>query len=101
MAQDIPAKMSAIGFDQPGGPEVMRPGEADVPQPGMGEVLIRVAYAGVNRPDVIQRMGLYPAPPGASPILGLEVSGTVVAIGEGVEPEWLNRIVCALTPGGG
>ncbi|MEZ5693374.1 MAG: NAD(P)H-quinone oxidoreductase [Altererythrobacter sp.] len=93
--------MSAIGFDQPGGPEVMRPGEADVPQPGMGEVLIRVAYAGVNRPDVIQRMGLYPAPPGASPILGLEVSGTVVAIGEGVEPEWLNRIVCALTPGGG
>ena len=101
MAQDIPAKMSAIGFDQPGGPEVMRPGEADVPQPGMGEVLIHVAYAGVNRPDVIQRMGLYPAPPGASPILGLEVSGTVVAIGEGVEPEWLNRIVCALTPGGG
>nr|WP_240048882.1 NAD(P)H-quinone oxidoreductase [Parerythrobacter lutipelagi] len=101
MAQEIPEKMKAIHFVSPGGPEVLALTEVDVPQPRAGEVLIEVAYAGVNRPDVIQRQGHYPAPPGASPLLGLEVSGKVVSIGDGVEPEWLNRIVCALTPGGG
>src|SRR5690606_30801365 len=72
-----------------------------VPQPAEGEVLIKVAAAGVNRPDVIQRKGHYPAPPGASPLPGLEVSGTVVALGSGVEPEWMGRKICALTNGGG
>ncbi|MCR2834430.1 NAD(P)H-quinone oxidoreductase [Parerythrobacter lacustris] len=101
MAHDIPAMMQAIHFTAPGGPEVLQRVEIGVELPRAGEVLIEVAYAGVNRPDVIQRSGLYPPPPGASPLLGLEVSGKIVAVGEGVEPEWLNRIVCALTPGGG
>lgn len=101
MAQQIPAEMTAIGFDAPGGAEVLRPETVAVPHPGPGEVLIRVAWAGVNRPDCIQRAGLYPAPPGASPILGLEVSGEIVAVGEGVGPAHLGQPVCALTPGGG
>ncbi|MBY6127311.1 NAD(P)H-quinone oxidoreductase [Qipengyuania aquimaris] len=90
-----------MGFDQPGGPDVLRPEELPVPQPGEGQVLIEVSHAGVNRPDVIQRQGFYPPPPGASPIPGLEVSGKVVAVGEGVAPEMLNRKVCALVSGGG
>lgn len=90
-----------MGFDAPGGPEVLRPEELPVPEPGEGQVLIEVSHAGVNRPDVIQRQGFYPPPPGASPIPGLEVSGKVVAIGEGVAPEMLNRKVCALVSGGG
>ncbi|MBX7491656.1 NAD(P)H-quinone oxidoreductase [Qipengyuania sp. 1NDW9] len=93
--------MTAMGFDQPGGPDVLRPEELPVPQPGEGQVLIEVSHAGVNRPDVIQRQGFYPPPPGASPIPGLEVSGKVVAVGEGVAPEMLNRKVCALVSGGG
>lgn len=93
--------MTAMGYDTPGGPDVFRAESTDVPQPGPGQVLIKVAFAGVNRPDVIQRQGFYPPPPGASHICGLEVSGTVVAIGKGVEPELLNQQVCALTPGGG
>ncbi|WP_435419166.1 NAD(P)H-quinone oxidoreductase [Parerythrobacter aurantius] len=101
MAQEIPAEMTAIGFDAPGGAEVLRPETVAVPQARSGEVLIRVAWAGVNRPDCIQRAGLYPAPPGASPILGLEVAGDVVAVGEGVDPGHLGRRICALTPGGG
>ncbi len=101
MAHDIPAMMQAIHFTAPGGLEVLQRVEVGVDRPRAGEVLIAVAYAGVNRPDVIQRRGLYPAPPGASPLLGLEVSGKIVATGDGVEPEWLNRIVCALAPGGG
>jgi putative PIG3 family NAD(P)H quinone oxidoreductase len=72
-----------------------------VPAPGPGQVLIRVAFAGVNRPDVIQRLGLYPPPPGASPLPGLEVAGEVVALGEGAPGEMLGQQVCALTPGGG
>jgi NADPH:quinone reductase-like Zn-dependent oxidoreductase len=75
MADSVPATMTAMGFDAPGGPEVFRPETLPVPAPGPGEVLIRVAYAGVNRPDVIQRQGFYPPPPGASPIPGLEIAG--------------------------
>jgi putative PIG3 family NAD(P)H quinone oxidoreductase len=93
--------MTAMGYDDPGGPEVLRPETLPVPQPGPNQVLVRVAYAGVNRPDVIQRQGFYPPPPGASPIPGLEVAGTVVAIGKGTAPELLNRRVCALVSGGG
>jgi NADPH2:quinone reductase len=97
----LPETMTAIGFDAPGGPEVLRTETVPVPRPGPGELLIKVAFAGVNRPDVIQRYGLYPPPPGASPILGLEVSGEVVALGEGVDSALLGQMVCALTPGGG
>ncbi|ANY18977.1 Phthiocerol synthesis polyketide synthase type I PpsC [Tsuneonella dongtanensis] len=101
MALAIPATMTAMGYDAPGGADVFRPETMDVPRPGKGQVLIRVAFAGVNRPDVIQRQGFYPPPPGASPICGLEVAGTVIDIGEGAPPEMLNQQVCALTPGGG
>ena len=94
-------EMIAIAISEPGGPEVLKPVTMKVPEPATGEVLIRVAAAGVNRPDVIQRKGHYPAPPGASPLPGLEVSGTVVALGEGVGPEWIGRRICALTNGGG
>ncbi|MBX7533932.1 NAD(P)H-quinone oxidoreductase [Qipengyuania sp. 1XM1-15A] len=90
-----------MGYDNPGGPEVFRPEELPVPDPGPNRVLIEVSHAGVNRPDVIQRQGFYPPPPGASPIPGLEVAGKVVAVGEGVAPEMLNRRVCALVSGGG
>ncbi|HCJ43009.1 MAG TPA: NAD(P)H-quinone oxidoreductase, partial [Erythrobacter sp.] len=89
-----------MGFDEAGGPEVLRPETLPVPVPGANQILIRVAYAGVNRPDVIQRQGFYPPPPGASPIPGLEVSGTVVATGPGVGPEVQGRRVCALVSGG-
>ncbi|KPL69050.1 NAD(P)H-quinone oxidoreductase [Erythrobacter sp. SG61-1L] len=101
MAAAFPETMTAMGFDAPGGPEVLRAETLPVPRPGAGQVLIRTAFAGVNRPDVIQRQGHYPSPPGASPIPGLELSGTIVAVGEGVEPEMLGRKVCALVPGGG
>jgi NADPH2:quinone reductase len=97
----IPDQMTAMGFDAPGGPDVFRPEILPVPQPGTGEVLVRVAYAGVNRPDVIQRQGFYPPPPGASPIPGLEIAGEIVAAGEGVGREWLRQKVCALVSGGG
>jgi putative PIG3 family NAD(P)H quinone oxidoreductase len=101
MAETIPESMTAIGFDAPGGPEVLRPETLPVPRPGLGQVLIRTAYAGVNRPDVIQRQGKYPPPPGASPVPGLEIAGTVAAAGPGVEPELLGQPVCALVAGGG
>ncbi len=81
----LPESMKAIEIVQPGGPEVLQPTERPVPKPGIGEVLIRVASAGVNRPDVLQRQGNYAPPPGATDIPGLELSGEVVAIGEGVE----------------
>ncbi|MGC1468579.1 MAG: NAD(P)H-quinone oxidoreductase [Sphingorhabdus sp.] len=93
--------MTAIEISCPGGPEVLLPCKRPVPVPGEGEVLVKVAAAGVNRPDVVQRMGLYPAPPGASDLPGLEISGTVVAIGTGVESEHLGQKVCALVAGGG
>ncbi|WP_370190340.1 NAD(P)H-quinone oxidoreductase [Qipengyuania sp.] len=101
MAADLPETMTAVGFEKPGGPEVLVPQVMPLPVPGANQVLIRVAYAGVNRPDVIQRQGFYPPPPGASPIPGLEVAGTVVAIGEGAATEMLGRRVCALVSGGG
>jgi NADPH:quinone reductase len=97
----LPNSMTAIGYDAPGGPEVLRPEKLPVPAPGAGEVLLRVAYAGVNRPDVAQRQGSYPPPPGASPIPGLEVSGQVVAMGDGVVTPFVGQQVCALVSGGG
>jgi putative PIG3 family NAD(P)H quinone oxidoreductase len=75
--------------------------EADQPTPKAGEVLIQVSYAGVNRPDILQRSGSYPPPPDASPFMGLEVSGTIVAVGDGVPKQRVGEQVCALTPGGG
>ncbi len=97
----MPDSMNAIGFAAPGGPEVLALESVGVPQPGPDDVLIRVAFAGVNRPDCIQRAGAYPAPPGASPILGLEVAGEVVAVGSNVPSEMIGARVAALTPGGG
>ena len=97
----IPAEMTAIDCSTPGGPEALVPVRMPVPEPGAGEVLIRVAAAGVNRPDVLQRMGHYPPPPGASPIPGLEIAGEVVAVGEGVGRELLGQKMCALVAGGG
>lgn len=97
----LPASMTAIAISAPGGPEVLVPEQRPVPQPGVGEVLIRVAAAGVNRPDVLQRMGFYPPPPGASDLPGLEIAGTVVAVGPGGDPELLGQAMCALVTGGG
>lgn len=97
----IPRTMTATGFDAPGGPDVLRIEELPVPVPGHGEVLVRIAFAGVNRPDVIQRQGFYPAPAGASPIPGLEIAGEVVAAGTGVPPGAAGQRVCALVTGGG
>ncbi|NBW74198.1 MAG: NAD(P)H-quinone oxidoreductase [Sphingomonadaceae bacterium] len=100
-SQTLPATMTAIGFETPGGPEVLQPQTVPVPVPGPGQVLVKVAFAGVNRPDVIQRRGLYPPPPGASPIPGLEIAGEVVALGDGVGDVMLGQRVCALVSGGG
>jgi len=97
----IPATMQAIDPATPGGPEVLVPVERPVPQAGAGEVLIRVAAAGVNRPDVLQRKGAYPPPPGAPTTLGLEIAGEIVALGDGALPELLGQSVCALVAGGG
>ena len=97
----LPADMPVVEIAQPGGPEVLRPGRRPPPSPRAGEVLIRVAAAGVNRPDVLQRQGLYPLPPGVSDLPGLEVAGTVAALGDGVSGWRVGDAVCALTPGGG
>jgi putative PIG3 family NAD(P)H quinone oxidoreductase len=93
--------VTAIEIIQPGEPDVLRPVERPDPVPGSGEVLIRVAAAGVNRPDVMQRRGAYPPPPGASDIPGLEVAGTIVRIGEGVTSWREGDRACALVTGGG
>ena len=93
--------MKYIDHGKGGEAEVMLLKEGEMPEVGAGEVLIRVAYAGVNRPDVLQRKGLYPPPRGASPHLGLEVSGTVLAVGQGVDEWAVGDRVCALTDGGG
>src|SRR3954470_10840736 len=93
--------MIAIDPAEAGGPEVLQPVERPVPEPGEGEVLIRVEAAGVNRPDVMQRLGLYPPPPGAPSIPGLEVAGEIVAAGEGADPARIGERVCALVAGGG
>jgi len=91
----------AIEIARPGGPEVLRAVERPDPAPARGEVLIHVAAAGVNRPDILQRTGRYPPPPGASDIPGLEVAGTIAAVGEGVREWQLGDRVCALVSGGG
>lgn len=96
-----PATMIAIRIDGKGGPEVLVPAEVPVPQPGAGQILVKVAAAGVNRPDVQQRMGAYPPPPGHSPLPGLEIAGEVVAIGDGVQRFKPGDKVCALVNGGG
>ena len=101
MSGQIPAEMTAIDCSTPGGPDVLVPVQAPVPQPASGEVLIRVAAAGVNRPDVLQRMGHYAPPPGSSPFPGLEVAGEIIAVGENVGREMLGQRVCALIAGGG
>jgi len=93
--------MQVVEITRPGGPEVLRVATRAVPQPKPGEVLIRVAAAGVNRPDCLQRAGSYAPPPGASDLPGLEVSGTIVRVGEGVTQWKEGDQVCALTPGGG
>lgn len=98
---DLPERMIAIDPSEAGGPEVLVPVERAVPVPGPGEVLIRVAAAGVNRPDVAQRLGQYPPPPGAPSIPGLEIAGEVVALGEGADRVMLGQKVCALIAGGG
>ena len=97
----LPSEMTAIEITEPGGPEVLRPVLRPLPEPALGEVLIEVAAAGVNRPDTMQRQGLYPPPPGASDLPGLEVSGTVVANGPGARRYEVGAAVCALTHGGG
>lgn len=101
MTQPIPATMTAITIPVPGGPEALVPGERPVPQPAAGELLVKVEAAGVNRPDVMQRKGLYPPPAGASDIPGLEIAGTVVAVGPETERFKVGDRVCALVTGGG
>jgi NADPH2:quinone reductase len=97
----LPTTMRAVEITQPGGPEVLVPTTRPVPVPAAGEVLIKVDVAGVNRPDVVQRQGLYPPPPGASDLPGLEVSGTIAALGDGVTGWQVGDKVCALLGGGG
>jgi putative PIG3 family NAD(P)H quinone oxidoreductase len=99
--ETLPAQMTVIGISKPGGPEVLLPEERNVPVPGPGEILIKVAAAGVNRPDVAQRSGSYPPPPGASDLPGLEVAGTVAAVGDGVKKHKLGDPVMSLVAGGG
>jgi putative PIG3 family NAD(P)H quinone oxidoreductase len=93
--------MTAIEIADPGGPEMLRPVARPVPAPGSGEVLIKVEAAGINRPDIMQRKGQYPPPPGASDIPGLEIAGEIVAIGLGVHHLRVGDKVCALVTGGG
>jgi putative PIG3 family NAD(P)H quinone oxidoreductase len=93
--------MRYAAIREPGPPDVIALATGPVPQPGAGEVLIEVAYAGVNRPDCSQRAGTYPPPSDASPVLGLEVAGRIVAIGDDVRDCQVGDLVCALTPGGG
>lgn len=101
MTDGLPKTMQAVEISEPGGPEVLKLVEKQTPQPGKGEVVIQAAFAGVNRPDCLQRAGAYPPPKGASPLPGLEVSGTIVAAGEGVNENVVGNRVMALTPGGG
>lgn len=101
MMPDLPESMRVVEISAPGGPEVLRPATRALPVPRHGEILIRVAFAGVNRPDALQRAGAYAPPPGASPLPGLEASGHVVAVGPGVTRWGLGDAVCALLPGGG
>lgn len=97
----LPSEMSVTEISQPGGPDVLKAARRALPVPGPGEILIRVHAAGVNRPDALQRAGAYPPPPGASDLPGLEVAGTVAALGEGATRWALGDRVTALAPGGG
>ncbi len=99
--EKLPAQMTVIGISKPGGPEVLLPETRSVPTPGPDEILIKVAAAGVNRPDVAQRSGSYPPPPGASDLPGLEVAGEVVALGAGSHRHKLGDKVMSLVAGGG
>src|SRR5690348_15548825 len=99
--EKLPAQMTVIGISKPGGPEVLVPETRPVPAPGPNEILIKVAAAGVNRPDVAQRSGSYPPPPGASDLPGLEVAGEVVALGAGANKYKLGDKVMSLVSGGG
>jgi len=99
--EQLPAQMTVVAISKPGGPEVLQPETRPVPKPGPGEILIRVKAAGVNRPDVAQRSGSYPPPPGASDLPGLEVAGEVVALGEGAVRHKLGDSVMSLVAGGG
>ncbi len=96
----LPATMTCVEIKKPGGPEALVPATRPVPTPAAGELLIKVAATGVNRPDIAQRAGLYPPPPGASDLPGLEAAGTVAALGAGVTGWSVGDAVCALTPGG-
>lgn len=98
---NLPEEMRAISIREPGGPEVLIETIIPRPTPAVGEVLIQVYAAGVNRPDVLQREGRYPPPPGASPLPGLEVAGMIVAVGPGVDPGVVGERVCSLVAGGG
>jgi putative PIG3 family NAD(P)H quinone oxidoreductase len=100
-ATTLPTDMTCIEISKPGGPEALVPATRPVPQPGSGEVLIKVAAAGVNRPDINQRQGNYPAPPGASDLPGLEIAGTVVALGPDATGWQIGDRACALVAGGG
>src|ERR1700754_715921 len=97
----LPAQMTVVGISKPGGPEVLIPETRAVPQPGPHDILIKVAAAGVNRPDVAQRSGIYPPPPGASDLPGLEIAGEVVALGDGSHKHRLGDKVMSLVAGGG
>ena len=98
---NLPQSMNYIQIEKHGDPEVLKLHSMPIPEPGPGEVLIKVAAAGVNRPDVMQRKGLYPPPPGATDVPGLEVSGTVVSVGQNVSEPPINSEVCALVTCGG
>ena len=97
----MPQTMTAVEITRPGAPDVLQLTTRTVPQPGPGEVLLKIAYAGVNRPDALQRAGMYAPPPNASDLPGLEASGTIVAVGAGVSDWAEGDDVCALLPGGG
>ena len=99
--EQLPAQMTVIGISTPGGPEVLIPETRALPKPGPGEILVKVVAAGVNRPDVAQRSGAYPPPPGASDLPGLEIAGVVVALGEGASKHKLGDRVMSLVAGGG
>jgi len=97
----VPDTMTAIEISAPGGPDVLKPKTMPTPKPGAGQILVKVAAAGVNRPDLMQRAGAYPPPPGHSPLPGLEIAGEVVAVGSGVARWKAGDKVCALVNGGG
>jgi NADPH:quinone reductase len=99
--EKLPAQMTVVAISKPGGPEVLIPETRDLPNPGPGEILVKVAAAGVNRPDVAQRSGSYPPPPGASDLPGLEIAGEVVALGQGATKHKIGDKVMSLVAGGG